>query len=81
MGKWYNGAKLLKERIDAWQALIQRLENKLSIPIWAELELGASIQEGDTVRYMLQEYICIASHTKSLLCSPINTEYWKPLGL
>lgn len=79
MGKWYNAAYALKQRIDAWQALIRELQDRLAIPIWAELELGAAIAAGDRVRYLLREFECIRAHEKSLLNSPANPIYWKEL--
>ena len=44
---------------------------------FAELDGGASLRMGDTVRYLLHEYVCILSHTKSLARRPTNTAYWE----
>lgn len=77
MGKWLAAAQDVPARIDAWQALIEHLQKRLHMPIWAELDLGTSIRAGDTVRYVLREYECILSHTKALTRYPGNTEYWK----
>ena len=77
MGKWLAAAQEVRARMDAWQALIVQLKARLNTPVWAELELGASIRAGDTVRYALREYTCILSHTKAITRHPGNSEYWQ----
>lgn len=64
----------LREQLAAvtskWQAL-------KAATYWAELDSGASVAVGDTVRYFGRTYSCKKAHTKALLRSPINSEYWE----
>lgn len=64
----------LRKQLEAvtkkWQAL-------LSATYWAELDSGTSISVGTTARYFGRNYACIKAHTKALLRSPLNKEYWE----
>lgn len=81
MGKWLNGAMRLQLRMEEREERLAWLEHKLSLPIWAELDSGASVRAGDRVRFALHEYECIAAHTKTLARHPRNTEYWRQVEL
>ena len=78
MGKWLQAAQAVKARMEERESLIVRLQARLHMPVWAELDSGASIRAGETVRYALAEYTCILSHTKALTRRPTNPEYWTP---
>lgn len=77
MGKWMDAARAAALRMRLREQRIEQLEHRLALPVWAELDGGASLRTGDTVRYLLHEYVCILSHTKSLARRPTNTAYWK----
>ena len=47
---------------------------------WAELDSGTNIAIGTTVRHFGKKYACIKAHTKSLLRSPLNGEYWEEVA-
>lgn len=79
MGTWLEAARRRKLEIDEKDTLIARLRMKLAMPLWAELDSGASIAVGYECRYMLHEYRCITAHTKALTRRPTNTEYWESI--
>ena len=90
MGKWTRAAQAVKERYDARETLLARLQAErddaaaqvekwralAEMTRWAELSSGAAINAGDRVRHGLHTYACVKAHTKALTRSPINTEYW-----
>lgn len=77
MGKWMDAARAAALRMRLREQRVEQLEHRLALPVWAELDGGASLRTGDTVRYLLHEYVCILSHTKSLARRPTNTAYWE----
>lgn len=64
----------LKAERDAIRAAWDKLS---AVTFWAELDSGKSIAVGDEVRYFGKYYRCKQAHTKALLRSPLNSEYWE----
>ena len=72
-------ARLQQERDEA-SALVDRWSALAEMTMWAELDSGKTIHTGDRVRYLLRTYECVKDHTKALLRSPLNGEYWKEVA-
>ena len=51
MGKWMDAARAAALRMRLREKRIEQLEHRLALPVWAELDGGASLRMGDTVRY------------------------------
>jgi len=80
MGKWLNGARLVRQRMEEKEEKLRTLEHRLSLPVWAELESGVSVRVGDRVRWGNREYTCVIAHTKSNARHPRSGEYWQQIG-
>lgn len=80
MGKWLNGAQRVRKQMDEREEKLKKLERKLALPVWAELDSGASVRTGDLVRVGRHEYECILAHTKSNARHPRNGDYWRQIG-
>ena len=68
---------LLAQARSSLTSLGERFAALKAATYWAELDSGASIAVGATVRYFGKTYTCIKVHTKALLRSPLNGEYWE----
>lgn len=75
-----NLAERLQERFAEAERVAESLRAELSIPIWAELDSGASIAVGDRVRYVLRVYECTTAHTKALTRRPTVDTYWREVS-
>lgn len=71
---------IAESRAAQFESRIAALQEKLSMPIWAELESGSTVRIGTKVRYMLRVYECIAEHTKALTRLPTNGNYWQEVS-
>lgn len=69
-----------RSKAEDFQSRMSALQEKLSIPIWAELDSGATVSVGTKVRYMLRVYECTAAHTKALTRLPTNNAYWQEVA-
>lgn len=74
----------LKERVSRLHAaktealsLVERWRARAEMMSWAEYDSGHSFAVGDRVRYLLSVRVCKKAHTKALLRSPSNAEYWE----
>lgn len=66
----------VRELSDA-SAARDRLQAFIDTPDWGQLDSGASIAEGDVVRFGALTYRAKMAHTKALTRSPINLVYWQ----
>ena len=68
---------LLEQARSNLASLGERFAALKSATYWAELDSGSNVAVGATVRYFGRNYICKKAHTKALLRSPSNGEYWE----
>ncbi|MDO4581972.1 MAG: hypothetical protein Q4B96_05265 [Bacillota bacterium] len=69
----------IREKDELLAELRNKFERLDATTFWAELDSGKSIAEGAEVRYFGKYYRCIKAHTKALLRSPLNEEYWQEI--
>ncbi|MEG0766536.1 MAG: hypothetical protein RR482_02365 [Clostridia bacterium] len=69
-----------KSRAEEYGNRIIALQERLSMPVWAELDSGATVAVGTKVRYMLKVYECTTEHTKALTRLPSNGSCWREVA-
>ena len=67
----------LRAERDEKAALLEHFRELAEMTTWAELDSGSHIAVGVRVRHMLHVYVCVKDHTKALIRSPIDTQYWQ----
>ena len=61
------------------ETMASRWKTLAEMTLWAELDSGAAISEGQRVRYLMHTYECIQAHTKALTRRPTVEQYWKEM--